>query len=432
MVSADPVAPAPATEGPAERPASSESGRGRVGASNPTGQGSRRIDRIDVRSWPARHPTAVDIAIATLVVASALLFEATDAGDVGATLDAIDAAAGALAFALILLRRHAPLPVLAVALIAAISSMDPADDYAALQVTVCLVLYTVASTSSRRIAWTAGAVTGVPLFVTAAITAPGSWYDGRNLEEATWALVATALGDAVRSRRAYVTAMQERAERAEQALEDKARRQVVEERLRIARELHDVVAHHIAVINVQAGLATHLVRNDPTGAEEALAHVRRGAKSVLDEMSGILSVLRRSDDARSSTAPLPTLDQLDDLVASFTDIGLEVEWHTSGARQGVAPAVQLAAYRIVQESLTNAHRHGRSPRACLRVDYGPDTLSLEVLNEAAAGTTTGRLGHGILGMHERVAAAGGTLDIGPTADGRFRVHATLPVTGDDR
>lgn len=367
-----------------------------------------------------------------MVVPLALLFEATDAGDVGATFDAVDAAAGALAFALILLRRRAPLAVLAAALVATIWSMEPDDDYAALQVAVCLVLYTVASTSNRKIAWTAGAVTGATLFVATAITNPGSWYDGQNLEATAWALVATALGDAMRSRRAYVAAMQERAERAARALEEESRRQVVEERLRIARELHDVVAHHIAVINVQAGVATHLVRNDPAGAEEALAHVRGGAKSVLDEMSGILSVLRRSDDAPSSTAPLPTLDQLDELVASFTVIGLEVEWHTSGAPRPVAPAVQLAAYRIVQESLTNVQRHSRSPRACLRVDYGPDSLSVEVLNDAATGTTTGRRGHGILGMHERVAAAGGTLDVGPTADGRFRVHATLPVTGDDR
>jgi signal transduction histidine kinase len=254
-----------------------------------------------------------------------------------------------------------------------------------------------------------------------------------------WAGVATAVGDAVRSRRAYRTAMreraaamEERAERAEQALEEEARRQVVEERLRIARELHDVVAHHIAVINVQAGVASHLVRDDPAGAEAALAHVRRGAGSVLDEMSGILSVLRRPDDPTTpSTDPLPTLDQLEQLIANFTGVGLDVEWRTSGARRDVAPAVALAAYRIIQESLTNAHRHGRTPRAGLRVDYRPDALVVEVVNDARADLpATGRRGHGIIGMRERVAAAGGTIDVGPTGDGRFRVHATLPLAGE--
>jgi signal transduction histidine kinase len=396
-------------------------------------EGSRRLDSIDVRSWSATHPFAVDLTIATVVVAGALAFEATDAGEVGATLDAVDLATGAVAFALILLRRRAPLPVLVAALIAGIWSMLPDDDHAVLQVAVFLALYTVASTSNRRTAWTAGAVTAGVLFLTAVLTTSAAWYDSEGLELVAWALVATAVGDATRSRRAYVAAIQERAERAEHALEEEARRQVMEERLRIARELHDVVAHHIAVINVQAGVATHLVRDDPAGAEEALTHVRRGAKSVLDEMSGILSVLRRPDETTTATDPLPTLDQLDGLIASFNDLGFEVEWHTTGERQGVAPAVQLAAYRIVQESLTNAHRHGRSPRACLRVDYTRDTLSVEVLNDAATSRSTpGRRGHGIIGMRERAAAAGGTIDVGPTADRRFRVFATLPVTGDDR
>jgi signal transduction histidine kinase len=277
------------------------------------------------------------------------------------------------------------------------------------------------------------------LFLTETITSPRPWYDGENLELIAWMGVATALGDAVRSRRGYLvarqeraTALQERAERAEQALEEETRRQVVEERLRIARELHDVVAHHIAVINVQAGVATHLVRDDPAGAEAALAHVRRGASSVLDELGGILSVLR-SDDPTTPTDPLPTLDQLDRLIAGFTGVGLEVEWRTTGARRPVAPAVALAAYRIVQESLTNAHRHGRGPRVCLRVDYDLDVLTIEVLNDAVAGgPTSGRRGHGIVGMRERVAAAGGTIDVGPTTDGRFRVAVTLPVAGDDR
>lgn len=173
------------------------------------------------------------------------------------------------------------------------------------------------------------------LFVAAVITKSTSWYDGENLELVVWAGIATAVGDAVRSRRAYVAAMQDRAERAEQALEEEARRQVVEERLRIARELHDVVAHHIAVINVQAGVATHLLRDDPAGAEAALAHVRQGGRSVLDELAGILNVLRQPDDRSESMEPLPTLDQLDQLVATFAAAGLRIESRTVGARRTI-------------------------------------------------------------------------------------------------
>jgi signal transduction histidine kinase len=432
--------PEPTSARSSTRPAARGSGRRRVTEPIPGARRSRTIADIDVRSWSATHPFVVDLALASVVAVVPLVVEATDARDAGATLDAVDVASSAVAFALILLRRRAPLPVLVAAVIATVWSQVPADDQIVLQVAAFLALYTVASTSSRAIAWTAGTVAAAALFLTATITTPGPWHDGENLELIAWMVVATAVGDAVRSRRGYVTAMQERAaalqeraERAEEALEEEARRQVVEERMRIARELHDVVAHHIAVINVQAGVATHLMRDDPAGAEEALAHVRHGVNGVLDEISGILSVLRRPDDPTTSMDPLPTLDQLDRLIASFTSVGLEVEWHTAGARQPVAPAVALTAYRIVQESLTNAHRHGRSPHACLRVDYTPDKLSVEVLNDADPDRrTTGRQGHGIIGMRERVAAAGGTIDVGPTTDGRFRVYATLPVTGDDR
>jgi signal transduction histidine kinase len=366
-----------------------------------------------------------------------LFFEAVDGSEVGSSLSAIDVVYCVIASALILLRRFAPLPVLAVALIGGVWSLFPDDDQVVLRVAACLALYTVAATFNRKIAWIAGSVAAAALFLTAVLANPGPWFAADNLQQIAWMGVATAAGDAVRSRRAYLVARQERAialqERAERALEEEARRQVIEERLRLARELHDVVAHHIAVINVQAGVATHLLRDNPAGAEEALAHVRRGANSVLSELTSILNVMRRSDDPTTSTDPLPTLDQLDRLIAGFTAVGLEVEFHTTGVGQPVSPAVALAAYRIVQESLTNAHRHGRNSRARLRVEYQPDLLCIEVINDAATDRSpTGRRGHGIIGMHERVAAASGTIEVGPIADGQFRVYVTLPLTGEDR
>ncbi len=368
----------------------------------------------------------VDLVVAASVAVVPLVVAATHPG--GPPF-AVDVVASVVAFVLTLLRRRAPLQVFAVAVVAGVLSQVPDPDYVVLQVVVCLALYSVASTHSRRTAWTAWFVAAGALFVTATIFAAGARFDAaESLQPIVWTGLAAALGDAVRSQRAYIGAMRERAERAEQALEEEARRQVVEERLRIARELHDVVAHQIAVINVQAGVAGHSVRDDPAAAEEALTHVRRGASAVLDELGGILSVLRQTDDPATSVAPLPRLDQLDELIADFAKVGLDIDWHTSGARRSVAPAVGLAAYRIVQESLTNAHRHGDGPRARLRVDYRPDALVIDVVNDTKADVSAnGRQGHGIVGMRERVIAAGGRIDVGPTRDGRFRVHVTLPV-----
>lgn len=387
------------------------------------------------RSRPVLRTVVADLAIAATVCAGGLIFEALDAGDVGDRLDAVDIATCAGAAALILLRRRAPVPVLVVAVIAAVWSLVPDDDQGVLRAAAIVTLYTVASTSDRRSAWTAGAATAAALYATAAITSAGPWYEGENLELIAWAGLATAAGDAVRSRRAYhlarqerASALRDRAERAEQALAEEARRQVIEERLRIARELHDVVAHHIAVINVQAGVAAHLLEEHPAGAAEALAHVRRGAASVLDELSGILNVIRQPDEATPTTDPLPTLDDLPGLIDDFATVGLETEWHTADAPRPVAPAIGLAAYRIIQESLTNAHRYGADGRATLQLTYASDALHIEVVNDIdAEPAVAARRGHGTLGMRERVAAAGGTIRIGPTPDGRFRVDATLPT-----
>jgi len=400
----------------------------------------RSIDGIDVRALPRIHPVVVDLVIATGVVAVALVSEVADVADAGATVDAVDLLTCAVAFVLIVLRRRAPLPVWGVALVAGVVTMIPHDDHAVVLAAVFLALYTVASTSARKTAWTVGAVTAAVLFVAATVTASGRGFDAENLDVVAWSAVAVAVGDAVRSRRAYVVAieeraaaLQERAERAEQALEEESRRQVAEERLRIARELHDVLAHHIAVINVQAGVADHLLRDDPEGAEAALAQVRLGARNVLDELGAILIVMRRTVDPTDSTNPLPTLDQLDRLVADFAAIGLDIEWHATGVGRPLAPAVGLAAYRIIQESLTNAHRHATGTHVCLRVDYRPDALHIEIINDAAdVPSAATHRGHGIIGMRERAQAVGGTIDIGPAPGGHFRVDASLPLASDDR
>lgn len=180
----------------------------------------------------------VDAVLIAVIVGVPLVVIAADAGPAGSTVGVGDVVTSAIAVVLLLARRRYPLPVLAAALVGAAWSLSPDDEHVALQVTAGLVLYTVASTSDRRIAWTAGAASALALFIASIVARPTAWSDGENLELVFWTATATAVGDAVRSRRAYVAAIEERAVRAEQTREEEARRQVVEERLRIARELH--------------------------------------------------------------------------------------------------------------------------------------------------------------------------------------------------
>ena len=238
-----------------------------------------------------------------------------------------------------------------------------------------------------------------------------------------------ATGIAMRNQRAVVAAAQERARIAEQTREEEAQRRVAEERMRIARELHDVVAHHISVVNVQAGVARHLLATDLPAADAALANVREAAALVLRETGSILGLLRTSDDG-TAVEPAPGIDGLGRLVEGSRRAGLTVEWTVSGAPRPLAPAADLAAYRLVQEALTNAQRHGTG-RAVLLVDWSGPGLLLQVSNpvrdEPPSTPGAGRPGgHGLVGMRERVSAAGGRLDVGRSGES-FTVRAELPA-----
>ncbi len=368
-----------------------------------------------------RHGALLDGAIAAVVAGVPLAVAASDRD-----LSPVLAAASAAAFILLLCRRRAPVPVLMLAVAGAVVSIAVSERLVVLQVASIIAVYTVSSTTDRVTAWAAGVLTAVALLAASRLGAGTSMLGPETLATVAWFGMATAAGDAVRIRRAYVKAVEERAERAERIVEEEGMRRVAEERLRIARDLHDVVAHHIAVINVQAGVASHLMRSDPDGAEAALAHVRQGGRSVLDELGTILRVLRRPDGLAAPVETVPTLDQLDRLVASFQESGLAVEWRSSGDHRVLSPAVEMTGYRIVQESLTNAHKHGSAGGAKLRLDYSPTGLNIEVVNSGGSGEKE-PAGNGIAGMRERVAAVGGTIDVGRSPDGRFRVRATLPV-----
>ena len=210
---------------------------------------------------------------------------------------------------------------------------------------------------------------------------------------------------------------------------EQARRAIDAERLRIARELHDVVAHTMATINVQAGVAAHVIDRQPDQAAQALEAIKQASKEGLRELRGILNVLRQADedDPRS---PAPRLAQLDELVENTTRAGLPTSVTVHGGTRALAPTVDLTAYRVVQESLTNALRHAGPTTARVTLSYTDDELRVEVV-DGGRGRVDGMpqaAGHGIAGMRERAEAVGGTLIAGPAADGGFRVEARLPLS----
>jgi signal transduction histidine kinase len=216
--------------------------------------------------------------------------------------------------------------------------------------------------------------------------------------------------------------------------QEETRRRADEERLRIAREVHDVVGHGLAVINLQAGVALHVVGRRPEQAEVALAAIKRSSKDALEELRRTLAVFRPSDNQDGPRRPAPGLGQLEALAAAMADGGLPVQVAVTGGRAELPAAVDLAAYRIVQESLSNVARHAGPATAAVRVGYQPDAVVLEIADtgRGGAGGVAGPGGHGITGMRERAAAVGGTLQAGPTAEGGFLVRARLPYGGAPR
>ncbi|GAA1176399.1 histidine kinase [Streptomyces hebeiensis] len=403
------------------------------------------------RFWSRSHPLAVDgcLATATLVVMVIGAFAEPHRGPHGPTFDTrtpdvagiVLIVLGALALAF---RRRAPLAVLVgtggITLLDLLTGSPPTTT----SFSVVIALYTVAAHTDRPTTWRVGLATMTVLTAVAMWVSPGPWYAQENLVIFAWTGMAGAAGDAVRSRRAFIDAIRERAERAERTREEEARRRVAEERMRIARDLHDVVAHHIALVNVQAGVASHVMDKRPDQAKEALAHVREASRSALDELRVTVGLLRQSGDSDAPTEPAPGLAQLDALLDTFRNAGLPVTYVTTGLTgplglpAGRLPAaVDLAAYRIVQEALTNVRKHaGPSAKAEVSVvRVGPD-VEITVLDDGsngAPGETAGMTphlasgGHGLVGMRERVTALGGTLSAGPRYGGGFRTQAILPV-----
>jgi signal transduction histidine kinase len=240
-------------------------------------------------------------------------------------------------------------------------------------------------------------------------------------------------GWTLRRRRAQWAELHARAERLEREREEEARRAVTEERLRIARELHDVIAHSMSVIAVQSAVGNHVIDSQPAEARQALAAIEATSRSALTEMRRLLGVLRQEGEPRGSLTPAPGLADLATLVSQVQDAGLKVWINVDGQRGPVPPGIDLSAYRIVQEALTNVIKHSGSSSANVTISYRPDSVTVEVTDPGAEAPAarvpaqrTGS-GHGIIGIRERVAVFGGEFTAGPGPDGGFRVRACFPI-----
>jgi signal transduction histidine kinase len=344
---------------------------------------------------------------------------------------AVDLAAAALSFACLFWRRKWPMPTLAVSLFAAVAATLIVQRPTVLLPISIVLLYSVAHAYERRIALQAGFVVLAAGLLCIGILVSNNFLGPEILAGLAWPALAVAGGNAMRTHREATVAAVERAVLAEETREEEALRRVVEERLHIARELHDVIAHKIAVINVQAGVASHLLQSRPQEAASALATVRSSAREVLDELAGLLGVLRDVDEDGISTEPTPVIADIPVLIASFDPMGLRVKLQTTGAPKRVSSAVAITAYRTIQEALTNAHKHGDG-QANLRMSWEQDLLRLTITNSQGVATSPAiNNGFGLLGMRERVKSVGGSVTAMTKPDGTFEVDTSLPIAQTD-
>ena len=292
-------------------------------------------------------------------------------------------------------------------------------------------LYTIAQRGDRRRTWMSVVATIVLLLPFALF----SENPGQNfvyfLAFAGWVGGAVFLGTAHFSRRAYLAELEQRAQYLEESREEEARRRVAEERLRIARDLHDVIAHGIATIHMQSGAALHVLDRHPEQAGPALAAIKELSKQTLDELRSTVGVLR--DDDEVPLAPAPGLDQVDTLIENARNAGVAITVDCDARPATVPAAVDLAAYRIVQEALTNVMRHaGVNATATVTIRHEADAVRIEVVDDgrgaSAAVDADRRGGHGIAGMSERAATVGGDVIAGPRPGGGFAVRARLPLS----
>jgi signal transduction histidine kinase len=300
---------------------------------------------------------------------------------------------------------------------------------------ILVALYSVAAYGSRWVSVAGLALAEVGL-AAVQLTPFGVEFEGPALAVFMGILAAGwLLGHFAHNYRAYAARLEERTAELERAREELARRAVTEERLRLARELHDVVAHAMSVIAVQSGVGAHVADTQPEEVGKALAAIEATSRTALTELRRLLGVLRQDGEPQASLTPVPGLANLDALLAEVAKAGLAVRLRVEGRPAPLPAGLDLSAYRIIQEALTNVVKHAGPAHAQVTICYRDQEVTVEVTDDgrgvgAVAGDGRRGTGHGLIGMAERVAAFGGDLEVGPRPGGGFRVAARLPVAAE--
>jgi signal transduction histidine kinase len=376
----------------------------------------------------------VDVVVAVLFIAEGFIEVATQrrAAAPGSQWDVVRYPALLAAFAPLPWRRRRPEAALGVVLagfivVSALGFQGPAG------LALTLATYSVAASPDRRRSQTALAVVASGALL-AALVDPVGPLTGSLITNPLSVVVAWVIGDNVRNRRAYARGQAERAAEREREREARILRAAADERLRIARELHDVVAHSMSIIAVQSGVGRMVIESQPEEARKALQVIETTSRQALHELRLLLGVLRRPDEAGSALGPAPTLSDLDALLSQASQSGVVVRLRQEGVSRDLPPGVDLSAYRIIQEALTNIVRHVGPATADVVIGYRDGEVDIEVSDDggrrpAVAGVGAGSAGggQGLVGMRERVALFGGDLDAGAVKGGGFRVMARLPT-----
>jgi signal transduction histidine kinase len=371
-----------------------------------------------MRGW--RFPAiAVDSALA-LVLTVLSLPGATDVGPAAAVIPLALAQTLPLAF-----RRVRPVAVLATTLIAGIAFNLGFADSPTLPLGVVVSLYTVAVSCERTVSKRAALVTGVTLPLPLLVAADFE------VDSALLPLALTAgawmLGDNLRTRRAYLVELEAKAARLEREREEEARRAVAREQARIARELHDVISHNVSVMVVQAAAGADVFDAEPSRARSVLTSIEATGREALSELRRLLGVIRTDEDEDPALAPQPGLDRLAQLLDQVRAAGLPVELAVEGQRSPLSPGLDLAAYRMVQEALTNTLKHANASHAKVTLRFCHDELAIDVLDDGRGATVNESSGRGLAGMRERAALYDGSIRAGPRSEGGFEVTARFPL-----
>jgi signal transduction histidine kinase len=385
--------------------------------------------RMGVRAWLDRWGDWL-LAAVLLALSEFDLWVKTLPGDQSVTSGRA-AAAGLLVLVSVPLawRRRAPVAVLFTVIAAAACAafaIRPSQGPVTTFIALIVAFYSVAANCAERRALAGG---GIGLAVAAVLIITGQ---PGTLSPGSLAIFSLAwlIGWYLRHRRGQFSGLQARAARAEHEREEQARAAVTQERGRIARELHDIVAHSVSVMVIQAQAGQRLI-GDAAQARMAFRSIETSGREALVELRRLLAILRTADD-QLAVGPQPGLGSLGSLIDQVREAGLPVEVRTEGQQVPLPPGVDLSAYRIIQEALTNTIKHAGPAKAEVVLRYDPPTLELEITDTGTAAAPGGGTGHGLIGMRERITLLGGELITGAPDGGGYRVRARLPLTEPDR